>query len=208
MNFSTFFSKQARKPSGIFGLFVMSRIFDKGNAELNAFMKALLSPVEKDHILEIGFGTGKLIHDMAGVTTRGLVEGVDFSDAMVSIAQRRNRKHIASGRVKLRQGSFEEMPCDDHRFDKICTANTLYFWPNPGDTLKKILRILKPGGKFVMGFGDKAQLEQKSLSSDVFRLYSQDDVRRLLIDAGFRGGVEILSEPGTEFILNCAVAVK
>jgi len=61
MSFSTFFSKQARKPTGIFGRFYMSRVFEKGNAELNALVYEALSIRENDHILEIGFGTGTLI---------------------------------------------------------------------------------------------------------------------------------------------------
>ena len=35
MNFETFFSKQARKPTGLFGRLIMSKIFDLGNAVLN-----------------------------------------------------------------------------------------------------------------------------------------------------------------------------
>jgi len=35
MGFTTFFSKQARRPSEIFGRYVMSAIFDRGNAFLN-----------------------------------------------------------------------------------------------------------------------------------------------------------------------------
>ena len=43
MNFSTFFSKQARKPYGLFGHFVMSFVFDKGNAFLNDFVNEIIS---------------------------------------------------------------------------------------------------------------------------------------------------------------------
>lgn len=61
MNFTTYFSKQARKPTGIFGRFYMSRVFEKGNVELNALMYETLSIRDNDHILEVGFGTGLLI---------------------------------------------------------------------------------------------------------------------------------------------------
>jgi hypothetical protein len=47
MNFKTFFSEQARKPSGLFGRWVMSKIFDHGNVAINDFMKELLSLKKK-----------------------------------------------------------------------------------------------------------------------------------------------------------------
>ena len=40
MNFSSFFSEQARRPDGLFGRVVMSIVFDKGNAFLNDFVNA------------------------------------------------------------------------------------------------------------------------------------------------------------------------
>jgi len=78
MSFSKFFSKQARKPTGIFGRFFMSRVFEKGNTELNALMYETLSIRENDHVLEIDFGTGTLIKKIAEHLDSGLVEGIDF----------------------------------------------------------------------------------------------------------------------------------
>lgn len=57
MNFSRFFSEQARKPNGLFGRIVMSIVFDQGNAFLNDFVEELMSVQNDDHIIEIGMGT-------------------------------------------------------------------------------------------------------------------------------------------------------
>ena len=54
MSFKTFFSEQARNPSGLFGRVVMSKVFDLGNATLNDFMKQQIEIEENDHLLEIG----------------------------------------------------------------------------------------------------------------------------------------------------------
>ena len=64
----------------------MSAIFNIGNSKLNRFVNEIMSVQENDHILEIGFGTGKLIYEMARQMDQGLIEGVDFSSTMVSIA--------------------------------------------------------------------------------------------------------------------------
>jgi ubiquinone/menaquinone biosynthesis C-methylase UbiE len=103
----------------------MSRIFDHGNAVLNEFMRELLTLQADDHVLEIGFGTGKLINKMAEQASRGLVEGIDLSSTMVDMARRRNREYIATGRVKLVLGDFDQVEYRDNEFDKICSANTI-----------------------------------------------------------------------------------
>lgn len=59
MSFSRFFSEQARKPTGLFGKLIMSTIFNIGNAKINRFVYEIMSVKKDDHILEIGFGTGK-----------------------------------------------------------------------------------------------------------------------------------------------------
>jgi ubiquinone/menaquinone biosynthesis C-methylase UbiE len=208
MNFKTFFSEQARKPSGLFGRWVMSKIFDHGNVAINDFMKELLSLKENDHVLEIGFGTGKLIFEMAKRVNKGLIEGIDLSDAMVAIAEKKNKKYIAEGKVIIRQGDFEETTYSDNHFDKICSANTVYFWPHPDNYIKNILRILKPGGKLILAFEDIEQLESRPLSTNVFRFYQPDEIITLLSRNGFSGSIDMISREIKAQRYHCAVAVK
>jgi len=208
MNFRTFFSEQARKPTGLFGRLVMSGIFDLGNAAINDFMKELLSLQENDHVLEIGFGTGKLITEMAKLVDKGLIEGIDLSKEMVALAEKKNKQYIAKGKVIIRQGDFEETPYNENSFDKICSSNTIYFWPDPDKYIKKILGILKPGGRLILAFEDRQQLERKPLSKNVFHFYGQDEIKNLLNRNGFPGGINILSRDIKSQKYHCAVAVK
>ncbi len=208
MNFSTFFSEQARRPDGLFGRIVMSIVFDQGNAFLNDFVSELMSVQTDDRIIEIGFGTGKLIYKMAQQIDKGLIEGVDFSNVMVSIAQKRNKKNIAKGMVKIFEGNFDEMPYEKEKFSKACSVNTLYFWPAPVHTAEKIAEILKPNGKLVLAFEDIEQLKQRKLNQEVFHIYSKDEVQNLLINAGFLNNVSIVSRKKGKSIFHCAVAIK
>jgi ubiquinone/menaquinone biosynthesis C-methylase UbiE len=208
MSFKSFFSKQAKRPSGLFGRLVMSKVFDLGNVMLNDFMKELLSPEENDHILEIGSGTGKLINEMAKRVDKVFIEGIDFSKTMVAVAQKKNRKHISSGKVNIRHGDFEKIAYRDNSFDKICSANTIYFWSAPDDYVKKIFRILKPDGKLVLAFEDIKQLEKRQLSTDVFHLYSRDQIEDLLQRNGLGKNIDMLSRDVKSKRYNCAVAVK
>ena len=208
MNFSSFFSEQARKPDGLFGRMVMSIVFDRGNAFLNNFVNELISVKIDDRIIEIGFGTGKLIDKMAQQIDTGLIEGVDFSKVMVSIARKRNKKNITKGKVKILEGNFDEMPFEKESFTKACSINTLYFWSEPAQTAKKIAEILKPDGKLILAFEDIEQLKRRKLNQEVFHLYSKDEVQKLLINAGFSKNVNIVTRKKGKLIFHCVVAIK
>ena len=208
MNFSSFFSEQARRPDGLFGRMVMSIVFDQGNAFLNDFVNELMSVQNDDRIIEIGSGTGKLIYRMAQQIDKGLIEGVDFSKVMVSIARKRNKKNITNGKVKILESNFDEMPFEKESFTKACSINTLYFWPEPLHTAKKIADILKPDGKLILAFEDIEQLKQRKLNQEIFHLYSKGEVQDLLSNAGFSKNVSIVSRKKGKSIFHCVVAIK
>ena len=200
-------SYQARQPSGWFGRHIMSRIFLKGNAELNAFLKDLLELKQEDIVLEIGFGPGMLLQQMAQITTKGRVEGIDFSDAMIARAQKINKHLISENRVKIQKGDCRDMPYGPESFDKVCTSNTIYFWDRPKDMFKSIYKVLKPGGKLVVGFREADQMKNLPFSKDVFTLYTAEEVTLCLTQAGF-SNIRIRKKDGQPFNSLCAVAVK
>jgi ubiquinone/menaquinone biosynthesis C-methylase UbiE len=208
MGFKTFFSEQARNPYGLFGRYIMPIIFDQGNATLNALMGELLDLEEGNHVLEIGFGTGRFINTMAKYIRNGCIEGIDLSKTMVAIAKRKNQKFIEQGKVIIHQGDFKIADYRDNSFDKICSANTIYFWPDPDGYAKKIYQILKPGGKAVLAFEDIKQLERKSLSNRIFKFYRPDEIEGLLMRNAFSGGIDIYSKRIKSLQFHCAVAVK
>ncbi|MCB2192572.1 MAG: class I SAM-dependent methyltransferase [Deltaproteobacteria bacterium] len=208
MKYWTFFSEQARKPTGIFGRFYMSRVFEKGNAELNALMFETVPMEENDHVLEIGCGTGMLIKHIADNLSQGLIEGIDFSKQMVAMARKKNKKHLNSGQVKIHLGDFEQAEFEANSFDKIYTAHTIYFWKKPGDTIAKIHRILRPGGRLVIGFRDKSEMEKMPLNKDIFKYYSAQDLKELLVNHGALAEIDIVFKKSDQITNYCAVCMK
>jgi ubiquinone/menaquinone biosynthesis C-methylase UbiE len=208
MSYNTFFSKQARQPSGLFGRFFSSRIFDKGNVELNSFVRETLAVESDDRILEIGSGPGAMVKTIADSVDSVVIEAVDFSKPMIAVCSKRNKKHIRAGKVKVHLGDFNHIPFGEDCFDIVFTVNTIYFWENPEATLAKICRELKPGGRLVIGFHAKDEMEQKPLSADVFRYYSPEDVIDLLqANGGFSEAVAI-SRDAQKMTCYCAVGTK
>ena len=202
-----FLSLQARKPTGLFGQYVMTSIFNYVNADLNSLVKEILNPEINDRILEIGFGSGKLIHEMAEIITDGIIEGVDFSDVMLNQASKVNRKFISNGAVKLQKGEYSNLSYDNESFDKLCSVNTLYFLGEPDKCFLETFRVLKHGGKIVIGFRDDKQMKHLNLSRDIFNTYSSDEVVELLTNSGF-SNAQIVKKDGAWLMSYCAVATK
>ena len=200
-------SLQSRKPTGVIGRYIMTRIFVNCNADLNSFVKEMLDLKKDDRVLEIGFGPGALICEMATITTEGVVEGIDFSQTMLKHAAKVNKKHISEGKVRLQKGECSALPFEDESFDNLCSINTLYFWKEPEKYFSEMFRVIKPGGKLVIGFRDDEQMSSLNLSKDIFNTYSQDGVISLLSNAGFSGS-HIKEKAGAPFISYCAVATK
>lgn len=186
----------------------MSLVFDKGNANLNNFVKELISVKRNDHVLEIGFGTGKLMYEMAETIETGHIEGIDFSETMFEAAKKKNKKHISSGKVKLTLGDFDKTPFKVNSFNKVGSVNTIYFWPNPEGTLKKIAEILKPDGMILLAFEDIDQLKERSLDPDVFNLYSKEEVENLLINTGLFINAVTQSRTRGSTVIHCTSAKK
>ena len=204
---SKIFSLQARKPSGIIGRLLMTKIFNDGNGELNSFVKEILDLQREDRVLEVGFGPGKLINEMAEITTEGVVKGIDFSKVMLKKASKLNRLYMTKGKVILQKGECSTLPFANQSFDKLCSINTLYFWKEPGKYFTEMFRVIKSGGMIVVGFRDDKQMSNLKLSTDVFSYYSKDEVVNLLSEAGF-ADAHIKEKEDIPFVSYCAVANK
>lgn len=187
----TYLANQARKPSGWFGRIVAPRVFNKSNGEMEDFGLELMDPQKDEHILEIGFGNGRLISEIIPKLENGKVCGIDISDEMVELASERNSNWINNGKLDLHEASVADIPYPDNYFDKIFTCNTIYFWPHPKENIREIKRVLKPEGQFLCAFRDKSLMKSKSSAvtenRDIFQnLYEPGGVKQLFNDAGFQ----------------------
>jgi ubiquinone/menaquinone biosynthesis C-methylase UbiE len=120
------------------------------NRQRNAWTISLLDVQPNDKVLEIGFGPGQAIQELAKLTPNGFIYGIDLSDVMVAQASKRNADAIRSGRVLLRQGTEASLPFEDNKFNKAFAVNSMQFWSNPVAGLQEIKRVLKPGGRVVI----------------------------------------------------------
>lgn len=122
----------------------------RSNLHRNKWAVALLEVQPADRVLEIGFGPGVAIAELAGRATRGQVYGIDHSEVMVRQAGRRNDAAIRANRVQLIHASVEELPGFDEPLDAILAVNSVGFWPDPVEGLRRLRSLLRPGGRIAL----------------------------------------------------------
>jgi SAM-dependent methyltransferase len=91
---------QFHRPRGLVGrLGGWEMALRSSNRKRNAWAVALMEVQPSDRVLEIGFGPGIAVREIARRATRGEVVGIDHSAVMPAQAARRNAAAIREGRV-------------------------------------------------------------------------------------------------------------
>lgn len=106
-----------------------------------------LAKLPYDRALELGCGTGFFLLNLiqAGVARRGSV--TDLSPGMVKVATR-NGQSLGLD-IDGRVADAEGIPYDDNTFDLVVGHAVLHHIPDVELSLREVLRVLKPGGRFV-----------------------------------------------------------
>lgn len=138
-------------PQGLLGRFAgLIMAVKKSNTERGAWAVAELDPAPDARVLEVGYGPGVTIAEMATKLTGGHIVGVDRSEVMLAQAKRRNKGSVAQGRVDLRVGDAQELDPDLTGFDLIYGINVWQFWPDQAATIAALGDRLAPDGRLAV----------------------------------------------------------
>jgi ubiquinone/menaquinone biosynthesis C-methylase UbiE len=98
-------------------------------------------------LLDVGCGDGALASELA---RRGaIVTGLDADPAMIAAA--RWRAEVEATRLRLVEGQAERLPFDDATFDRVLAVAVLCFVRDAERAVAEMARVLKPGGRVVIG---------------------------------------------------------
>jgi ubiquinone/menaquinone biosynthesis C-methylase UbiE len=122
------------------------------NRRRNDWAVSLLDVRPGDQVLEIGFGPGLAVAELARrAGGAGHVYGIDHSGVMLRQASRRNAAAIRDGRVILINAPVDQLPAAlDGPFDVILAVNSLGFWPAPAERLAELSQRLAPAGRIAI----------------------------------------------------------
>ncbi len=100
-------------------------------------------------VLDAGCGTGNFEHFVHEKNPpKVCIDAIDFSEAMLSIA---SKKNADLDNVTFSAGNLSSpLPFPDASFDRILSINVLYALPDPDFTMRELLRVLKPNGVIVV----------------------------------------------------------
>ena len=204
---------QCRKPSGLFGRFILWDM-NRHHSKLTDWGLSHVSIRETDRILDVGCGGGRTINKLAALASAGKVHGIDYSKESLAAARRTNRRWIDSGRAEIEHGSVSHLPFVNDSFDLVTAVETHLFWPDLPNDFREVYRVLKPrgamlivaeiykGGKHLEGV--RKTIFEKHLAANM-NLLTRDEHCALFTDAGF-SDVQIFEELGKGWI--CGLGMK
>ncbi len=137
-------------------------------------LSSVLVPQPGERVLEIGPGTGYYTLDIAEwIGPEGRVEIFDIQQEFLDHVGRRAAER-GLGNVVPTQGDATALPFEDASMDAVVLTAVLGEIPDPGAALREIRRVLRPGGRLIVGelFGDPhfttlASLKRQAAGADL-----------------------------------------
>lgn len=109
----------------------------------------MVSETDPDAVLDIATGTGDLAISLAKTGAKRIV-GLDLSEGMLAVGRKKIDQENLTGKIEMIQGDSEALPFEDSSFDAITVAFGVRNFENLEKGLSEILRVLRPGGLFVI----------------------------------------------------------
>jgi ubiquinone/menaquinone biosynthesis C-methylase UbiE len=114
----------------------------------NRRLDAMLAARPGERMLEIGPGTGlQALHVARQLGEAGRLDIVDIQRPMLDHVTRRD----TSGVIVATQADARALPFDEGVFDAVYLVTALGEIPDPGAALREIGRVVRPGGRLVVG---------------------------------------------------------
>ena len=110
----------------------------------------ILQPRAAERVLEIGPGTGYYTFEMAARLDGGQVDVFDIQQEMLDhVVREANKRGVTNVNPAL--GDAQSLPYSGDSFDAVVLITVLGEIPDQERALKEVARVLKPGGRLIVG---------------------------------------------------------
>jgi len=122
--------------------------------QFRAIRRIIIHELKRHHpqgtLVDVGCGPGYLLVDMVRAFNNLKFVGVDISSKMVekAIGNITNKGFIEQ--VSFRVGDIQGLPFESDSLDFVVSTLSLHHWLHPTQGFEEILRVLKPGGQFLV----------------------------------------------------------
>lgn len=116
------------------------------NPRSNRMIVDLAAPTSADNVVDIGCGAGAAVRRAAA--TGAHATGIDPSAAMIRRARRRSRRAPAA---HFAEGDAADLPFADDAVSIAWAIATYHHWPDHRAGLVEVRRVLRPGGRLLIG---------------------------------------------------------
>ena len=134
--------------------------------------KQAIRKLKKDRpklILDIATGTGDFALEALALDPDKII-GVDISEGMLAIANKKLIKKGVGDRIQMQLGDSEKLPFENDTFDAVIVAFGVRNYENLEKGLSDMLRVLKPEGKTVIvEFSKPTKFPMKQLYNFYFK---------------------------------------
>lgn len=176
---------QLGRPHGLVGRGV-AVLLNRGNRQAVAGAVDAAQAMAGKTVADIGFGGGLgLDLFLRRVGSQGTVYGVEVAEDMLTRARARFGTQIAAGQLRLVNGSLTALPLDDRSLDAAISVNTVYFVSDLDAACAELARVLRPGGRAVLGIGDPDAMARLPFTAYGFELRPIAEIIAALKNAGF-----------------------
>jgi SAM-dependent methyltransferase len=177
---------QLGRPHGLLSPLV-ARVLNRGNERVIAAAVDSADIAPGSVAADIGFGGGvglQLLLDR--VADDGVVHGIEIADDMLRRARSRFGRDVQSGRLLLSSGSMTALPLGDGSVDALITLNTVYFISELGAACAELARVLRPGGRAVIGIGDPDVMARLPFAPHGFIIRPVGEIAAALQNSGLQ----------------------
>jgi trans-aconitate methyltransferase len=122
------------------------------------------------HILEVGYGPGNTLQEVARRLKVGFLAGIDHSIGMYQQAYRRNKRFIEQQLLQLHIGDLNELSYPPHYFHTIYGSDIHLFLKEPQLEFIRLSGLLKSRGKLVMVFQPRMARNEAAIRQEGERI--------------------------------------